>query len=141
MMTVPMHLRFLALLLIALAPFGKSLSFAHHSLTAEFDMKKRVTLTGMVTKIEWTNPHVWIYVDVKDPRSGKVSVWIFQLNSPNALERFGWTRNTLKAGDEVIVDGAPSRDGWTHQASARRIRRPDGQTIPTGYPPDSDGTR
>ena len=78
--------------------------FAHHSFAAEFDAHKPVKLTGTVTKVEWTNPHAWFYVDVKDD-AGKVVNWGMELASPNALTRTGWSRSTMKVGDVVTVDG------------------------------------
>ena len=84
---------------------------AHHSFAAEFDADKPVTLTGTVTKVEWTNPHVWIYLNVKDAKTGQVANWGFEMGSPNGLMRNGWTRNTLKIGDTVTVEGSLARDG------------------------------
>ena len=83
---------------------------AHHSFAAEFDASKPVTLTGTVTKVEWSNPHVWFYTDVKD-ETGKVANYGFEMGSPNGLMRAGWTRNSMKAGDEVTVDGFKARSG------------------------------
>ena len=83
---------------------------AHHAFSAEFDADKRVKLTGAVTKLDWTNPHAWIYVDVKD-ETGKVANWGFELASPNGLMRSGWTRFSLKAGDVVTVEGARAKNG------------------------------
>ena len=91
---------------------------AHHSFAAEYDADKPIKLTGTVTKIEWTNPHCWFYVDVKNPTTGKVENWALELGNPNALLRLGWTRNTLKQGDAVIVEGSRARDGSQH-ANAR----------------------
>jgi hypothetical protein len=93
-------------LLAAAAPL-----FAHHSFAAEFDGTKRVQLTGVVTKVEWTNPHVWFYVNVKDEATGKLVNWAAEMGSPNALNRTGWTRNTMQIGMTVTFTGAMSKDG------------------------------
>ena len=85
-------------------------ALAHHSFAAEFDAKQPITLTGAVTKVEWTNPHVWFYLDVKDP-SGKVTNWGMEMGGPNGLLRAGWTRNSMKVGDVVTVDGFKARSG------------------------------
>ena len=84
---------------------------AHHSFAAEFDSSKTVDFTGVVTKVEWMNPHVYFYVDVKDPKTGKVQSWGCEMGSPNGLTRLGWTRNTLKIGMIVRVEGAAAKDG------------------------------
>ena len=85
-------------------------ALAHHAFAAEYDAAKPVKLTGTVTKVEWTNPHTWFYLDVKDS-SGKVTNWGFEMGSPNGLMRQGWTRNSIKPGDEVTVEGSSSKDG------------------------------
>ena len=82
---------------------------AHHSFAAEFDGSKSVKLTGKVTKVEWTNPHAYIYVDVKD-EAGKVTNWAVELGSPNGLIRVGWTRNLLKIDDVVTVEGSLAKN-------------------------------
>jgi hypothetical protein len=83
---------------------------AHHAFSAEFDANKPITLTGTVTKLEWTNPHAWFYIDVKDA-SGKVTNWAFEMGAPNGLLREGWTRNSMKIGETVTVAGSRAKDG------------------------------
>jgi hypothetical protein len=84
---------------------------AHHSFAAEFDGTKRIQLTGVVTKVDWTNPHVWFYVNVKDEATGKLVNWGAEMGSPNALMRSGWTRNTMTVGMVVTFTGALAKDG------------------------------
>src|SRR6266853_3094633 len=83
---------------------------AHHSFAAEYDANKPIKLTGAVTKIEWTNPHCYFYVDVKN-ESGKIDTWALEMGNPNALLRNGWTPNSVKIGDEVTVEGTRAKDG------------------------------
>ena len=104
-----MRMRSLMLLALAL-PLAAVPALAHHSFAAEFDAKQPITLTGTVTKVEWTNPHVWFYVDVKDA-GGKVTNWGMEMGGPNGLLRAGWTRNSMKPGDVVTVDGFKARSG------------------------------
>jgi|SRR5688572_9091453 len=82
---------------------------AHHSFAAEFDADKPFKVTGPVTKVEWTNPHVWFYLDVKDDAGGSAN-WAMEMGSPNGLLRAGWTRNSLKIGDVVTVEGFRARE-------------------------------
>jgi hypothetical protein len=94
--------------------------FAHHSFAAEFDAKKPIELRGYVSKIEWTNPHVWFYINVKDPASGKVTNWGFEMGPPHGLQGQGWTRTTMQLGDEVIVAGTLAKNG-SNRANARTV--------------------
>src|SRR5436190_10505032 len=107
--------------LVAVAVVASAMPvFAHHSFAAEFDSAKPVTLTGVVTKVEWMNPHTYFYVDVKDAQSGKVTNWACEMGSPNGLTRQGWTRNTLKVGMVVSFDGTRAKDG-SNKANARNV--------------------
>ncbi len=96
----------LAALLIGAVPV-----MAHHSFAAEYDASKPIKLTGTVTKIEWTNPHCYFYVDVKNAETGKIDNWALELGNPNALLRNGWTPNSVKVGEEVAVEGTRAKDG------------------------------
>ena len=93
---------------------------AHHSFAAEFDITKSVTLTGKITKIEWTNPHAFLFIDVADKQTGAVTNWEIEMGSPNGLTRLAWTRTLLKPGDEVTVDGSLGRNK-ANLANARSV--------------------
>ena len=103
---------------------------AHHSFAAEYDSNKPVTLKGVVTKLEWTNPHARFYVDVKDDK-GVVTNWNLELASPNVLVRNGWSRKSLKPGDEVTVQGSLAKDG-SKMANARAVTLADGKKVFAG---------
>jgi hypothetical protein len=94
-------------------------AIAHHSFAAEFDSTKQVTLKGFVTKVEWTNPHVWFYLNVKNS-AGEVENWGFEMGPPHGLQGRGWTRTTMKLGDEIQVDGSLAKNG-TKRVNARSV--------------------
>ena len=95
------------------------MAIAHHSFSSEFDANSPFNLKGVVTRIEWKNPHTYFYMDVTGP-DGTVANWAMEMGSPNALMRQGWTRNTLKVGDKVTVDGSPAKDG-AHLGNANSV--------------------
>jgi hypothetical protein len=92
---------------------------AHHSFAAEFDASKPMTVKGYVTKIEWTNPHVWFYIDVKKA-DGTVENWGWEMGPPHGLQARGWTRTTMKLGDEIQVDGTLAKNG-SRRGNARSV--------------------
>jgi acyl-coenzyme A thioesterase PaaI-like protein len=100
---------------------------AHHSFAAQYDASKPVTLTGKVTKVEWTNPHARVYVDVKAD-DGKVVNWNLELASPNVLKRAGWSSTSLKQGDQVTIEGSLARSG-ANMANARTVVLADGTRV------------
>jgi len=111
--------------------------FAHQSFAAEFDASKRVTLKGTVTKVDWRNPHIYVYLSVKDA-SGKVTEWACEGGPPNVLLREGWTRNSVKEGDEVTIDGAVAKDG-SKRCNSRSVNLADGRKVFAGSSEDSPG--
>jgi hypothetical protein len=111
---------------LALLLTGPS-AVAHHSESAQFDTTKPVEVTGVVKKVEWTNPHIWYFVEVKD-ESGKVTTWGFSGGAPGMLARRGFTKNTLKVGDVVTVRGSRARDG-SNNASGGRVTFADGRQV------------
>ena len=124
-----------ALLIAAARP-----TFAHHAFAAEFDSNKPFTVTGVVSKVAWQNPHVYVYVDTKD-ESGKMVTYALECNSVNTLLHKGWTRDALKKGDQVTVsafgakDPRPLSDGSVH-ANARSIKMADGHSVSAGSSAD-----
>ena len=107
---------------------------AHHGFSAEFDGSKPIELKGVVTKVEWANPHVYFYIDVHDDKQGKVS-WGCETAGPGSLHRQGWTQSSLKVGDQVIVDGYPAKDG-SKLADARNVTFADGRKLLGATPGD-----
>jgi uncharacterized protein DUF6152 len=110
----------LAGLIAAGVMLGASTTIAHHSFAAEFDSNKPVTLTGVVTKVEWTNPHVWFYINVKDAKTGEVTNWGAEMGPPHGLQRRGWRRETLKIGEQVTVAGSLAKNG-SKRMNARTV--------------------
>jgi len=112
---------------------------AHHSFASEFDSNKSITLKGVVTKVEWLNPHAWFYIDVKDD-SGGVQHWQCESGPPNILARNGWRKDSLKPGDEVTVYGFRAKDGTT-TANAREVLLPSGKKVFSGSNDDGPGAK
>jgi uncharacterized protein DUF6152 len=105
-------------------------ALAHHSFAAEFDAAKPVTVQGAVNKVEWTNPHIWIYVDMKTA-GGQAERWQCEGGSPNTLARQGWSRDTLKPGDQVVIDGFRAKNG-SNTCNSRTVKTADGKTLFAG---------
>ncbi len=113
--------------LLAAAPM-----MAHHSFAAEFDGAKPMDLTGTVTKVDWVNPHSWIYIDVKFD-DGTVANWGLETGPPNVLYRGGWRRDMVKPGDVITLHGFVAKDG-SHTLATRQIQTPDGRRLFAGSP-------
>src|SRR3954469_14883734 len=104
---------------------------AHHSFTAEYDAGNQMTVMGTITKVEWTNPHTWFFVDVKDAQ-GHVVNWAIEGGAPTVLYREGWKPSSLKAGDEVTVTFARAKDASRNQGNAYLVKLPDGRCVFAG---------
>ncbi len=132
-------------LALTLAGFGLVLCgaplWAHHAFTAEFDAKRPIHLKGTVTKMEWINPHAWLHIDVK-AADGSTTEWMIEAGTPNTLFRRGFTKESLKIGTEVVVDGYQARDG-SNRGNGRDVTLPDGRKLfigssGTGAPDDAE---
>jgi hypothetical protein len=134
------HMRYLGFLGLAatLALAASSIpAAAHHSFAAEFDSTKQITLVGKVTKVDWTNPHAFFYIDVKDEKTGETVNWQNEMNSPNSLMRLGWTRDSMKIDDVVTVQGSLARDGSKLVNARSVVLQKTGQRLFAG---SSDGS-
>jgi len=120
-MSIPKVSQLIPSILAVLLATAAVPSEAHHSFAAEYDSAKPVTVTGVVTRIEWTNPHAYIYVDVTD-KDGKVTSWGFEMGPPHMLQRAGWKKNSLSIGEQVTVDGWIARNR-SQYANARKVTR------------------
>jgi hypothetical protein len=116
----------IALWLAAAAPL-----LAHHSFAAEFDGSKPVTLRGKITKVDWTNPHVYVWIDAVDS-NGKVTNWMVESAAPNFLQRLGWAKLSVKAGDSLTIQGYASKD-QPHLAKMDVVTLPDGRRLTVGH--------
>jgi hypothetical protein len=110
---------------------------AHHSFAAEYDSTQPVTMTGAVTKIDWANPHVYFFIEIKDADTGKVTNWAFEMGAPAVLTRSGWKRSSIKIGDVITVHGTKAKDGTPHGNARTVIMTATGEKLGAG---SSEGT-
>ena len=129
------------LLLMASALAGALPAFAHHSFPAQYDAEKPVRLTGKVTRVEWTNPHIFIYIDVADEETGAVVNWALEMGGPNSLLRLGWKRDSLQPDDLVTVEGSLARDGSPLANAETIVMVATGQRMLAGSSNDSAADR
>src|SRR5678815_284272 len=127
--------RLMAALFMSVAASGTA-AHAHHSFVAQFDGNKPITLKGPVTKVEWRNPHIWVYLDARGP-DGTLTPWQCEGGAPNALTRQGWTRNTFTLGEDITVEGWLAKDG-TPTCNAKSWKLADGRTVLAGSSAGSD---
>jgi hypothetical protein len=127
-----MRISFSVALIVSGVLLAAPQAFAHHSFGAEYDNAKPITLTGVVTKIDWSNPHVYIYIAVKGD-DGQVVNWALEGHPPNTLRRTGWTRGSMKESDTIIVSGWMSKDG-SNRIAGREVTLPDGKKLFLGPP-------
>ena len=111
---------------------------AHHSFAAEFDLNKPVTLTGAVTKVEWANPHIWVYLDVKNEQ-GTAQPWQCEGGAPNTLTRNGWSKDSLKANEQITIEGWLAKNG-SKTCNMRIVKLADGRTVFAGSSAPTAGT-
>jgi len=130
-----MQRTFTALLVAAMTALVVQPTAAHHSFAAEFDANSPIELTGTVTKVEWANPHTFFYIDVTTPK-GDVETWALEMGSPNGLMRRGWTRDSMKIGDVVMVMGSRAKDGST-KGNARSVTLSTGKRLFAGSSQDN----
>jgi hypothetical protein len=126
---MPRIVEFLSAIVVVLLLLPVTVT-AHHSFAAQFDGDKPVVLKGVITKVDWRNPHIWVYLDVREA-DGKVTKWECEGGAPNALTRQGWSRAHLKLGDDLIVEGWRAKNG-TNTCNARTWRLGNGQTVLAG---------
>src|SRR5215469_14334177 len=105
---------------------------AHHSFAAEYDSSQPITMTGPVTKIDWANPHVYFFIDIKDPDTGKITNWAFEMGAPAVLTRSGWKRSSIKIGDVITVHGTKAKDGTPHGNARTVIMTATGEKLGAG---------
>ena len=116
-----------ALFVVAVVLSAAIPSFAHHAFSAEFDQAKPVKVQGEISRLEWTNPHAWLFIDSKD-KDGKAVKWRFEMGAPNALLRAGWSKSDIKPGTQVTVSGFLARSGGS-VGNAYQVRLPDGRDL------------
>ena len=116
---------------------SSSPSLGHHAFIAQYDSDKPVTLTGVVAKVEWMNPHTYFFINVTDDETGAVAYWACEMGSPVSLMRRGWTRNSMQIGDVVTVDGSLAKDGSALMNASSVVLTTSGQRLFAGSSQDS----
>jgi hypothetical protein len=134
-----MHTKFLGLAVALCATVATGTALAHHSFAAEFDANAPIELTGTVTKVDWANPHTYFYIDVTSAK-GDVQNWALEMGSPNGLMRRGWTRDSMKIGDVVVVTGWRAKDGAT-KGNARSVTLSTGRKLFAGSSQESGDSK